>query len=104
MARADRWSQEIGWNRGRRMRDEGAGHPPRRCPSKVSDVTEAFIESDGVRLWTVSQGVGDPVVHCNGGPGLADYLEPVAAMIDDFCRVIRFDQRGSGRSVKLGGR
>jgi proline iminopeptidase len=61
-------------------------------------VTEAVVESDGVRLWTVSQGVGYPVMLCNGGAGCCDYLGPVAVMIDDLCRVIRFEQRGCGRS------
>ena len=67
----------------------------------VSSVTETFVESDGVRLWTVSQGVGDPVMLCNGGAGCCDYLEPVAAMIDDLCKVIRFEQRGCGRSQPI---
>ena len=35
---------------------------------------------------------------CHGGPGLYDYLEPVADMIDDFATVHRYDQRGCGRS------
>ena len=34
----------------------------------------------------------------NGGPGCDDYLGPVAGMIDDLCRVIRFEPRGCGRS------
>ena len=34
----------------------------------------------------------------NGGPGCDDYLGPVAAMVDDLCRVIRFEPRGCGRS------
>ena len=34
----------------------------------------------------------------NGGPGCDDYLNPVAEMIDDLCRVIRFEPRGCGRS------
>jgi proline iminopeptidase len=63
----------------------------------VSGVTEAFVDNDGVRLWTVSQGVGHPVMPCNGGAGCCDYLEPVAAMIDDLAKVIRFEQRGCGK-------
>ncbi len=35
---------------------------------------------------------------CNGGPGLCDYLEPVAKMLDDRFRVIRWEMRGCGRS------
>ena len=33
----------------------------------------------------------------NGGPGCDDYLGLVAEMIDDMCRVIRFEPRGCGR-------
>ncbi|CAO5184827.1 proline iminopeptidase [Frankia sp. AiPs1] len=38
------------------------------------------------------------VVCCHGGPGLWDYLGPLAELLDDACTVIRFDQRGCGRS------
>jgi proline iminopeptidase len=39
-----------------------------------------------------------PLILCNGGPGCDDYLSPIADMIDDLCQVIRFEQRGCGRS------
>lgn len=35
---------------------------------------------------------------CNGGPGCCDYLQPVAEMLDDMAHVIRFEERGCGRS------
>lgn len=35
---------------------------------------------------------------CSGGAGCCDYLEPVAKMLDDGAKVIRFEQRGCGRS------
>lgn len=38
---------------------------------------------------------------CNGGPGCCDYLEPVAQMLDDVASVIRFEQRGCGRSESV---
>lgn len=38
---------------------------------------------------------------CNGGPGYCDYLEPVAAMINDLARVHRWEQRGCGRSAAI---
>nr|WP_275402391.1 alpha/beta hydrolase [Streptomyces sp. SID13031] len=38
----------------------------------------------------------------HGGPGLWDYLEPVAAMLDDLTIVHRFDQRGCGGSDPSG--
>ncbi|MDT0318621.1 alpha/beta fold hydrolase [Streptomyces millisiae] len=56
---------------------------------------------DGVRLWTATTGsVGPswPVVLLHGGPGLWDYLGPVARLLDDGTVVHRFDQRGCGRS------
>ena len=60
--------------------------------------TEAFLDIGGLRLWTVAQGSGVPVVLCSGGPGCCDYLSPLAGMLDDLCQVVRFDHRGCGRS------
>ncbi|GAA0958257.1 prolyl aminopeptidase [Kribbella koreensis] len=57
--------------------------------------------SDGTRLRTWTTGTttaSPPVVLLHGGPGLWDYLEPVAAMLDDLTVVHRFDQRGCGGS------
>ena len=38
---------------------------------------------------------------CNGGPGCCDYLQPVADMLDDLATVIRFEERGCGRSESV---
>lgn len=38
------------------------------------------------------------MILCNGGPGCADYLGPVAGSIEDVARVIRFEPSGCGRS------
>jgi pimeloyl-ACP methyl ester carboxylesterase len=38
-------------------------------------------------------------VCLHGGPGLWDYLAPLAALLDDTFTVVRFDQRGCGRST-----
>jgi proline iminopeptidase len=54
---------------------------------------------DGAELWTEVTGTGPPVVCLHGGPGLWDYLAPLAALIDDTFTVVRFDQRGCGRST-----
>lgn len=59
---------------------------------------EAFVESRGGKLWTVARGQGMPILLCNGGPGCCDYLEPVAQMLEDRARVIRWEQSGCGRS------
>ena len=53
-------------------------------------------------MWTATQGCGPPVVLCHGGPGIYDYLGPVAAMIEDVATVHRYDQRGCGRSEDVG--
>ncbi|MBO3745428.1 alpha/beta hydrolase [Streptosporangiaceae bacterium NEAU-GS5] len=56
---------------------------------------------DGVRLWTQATGAPGsppPVVLLHGGPGMWDYLRPVARLLDDRTIVHRFDQRGCGKS------
>ncbi len=63
---------------------------------------EEILQINGVRLWTAIQGTGQPMVLCHGGPGGYDYLAPVADMTSDLCRVIRYDQRESGRSQLVG--
>lgn len=61
-------------------------------------MAEAFVQNGGVSLWTEEQGRGVPVLLCNGGPGCCDYLAPVAAMLENAAHVIRFEERGCGRS------
>lgn len=55
--------------------------------------------ADGTRLQTYTSGTSSttPVVLLHGGPGLWDYLSPVADLIDDRT-VHRYDQRGCGGS------
>ena len=66
--------------------------------------TEAYIEYDGGILWSCESGRSDarPVMLCSGGPGCCDYLKPVADMLNHDYRVIRFEQRGCGRSTADG--
>ena len=61
-------------------------------------VTEQLIAINGAELWVAEQGVGIPLVLCNGGFGCCDYLGPVAAMVEDLARVVRWEPRGCGRS------
>jgi len=56
------------------------------------------VPATNASLWTIRQGKGPPVVLCHGGPGLWDYLELMADMIDDLVTVYRYDQRACGRS------
>lgn len=68
---------------------------------------ETVITDDGVRLWASrtreGRGDGEPLVLCHGGPGLWDMFEDVAAQLDDVADVVRWDQRGCGRSERCDG-
>jgi len=67
----------------------------------------AVAADDGVRLWAVRSGRGTPgttpLVLCHGGPGLWDMSEDVAGMFNDRTTVVRWDQRGGGRSEPCAG-
>jgi proline iminopeptidase len=67
----------------------------------------AVTADDGVRLWASRSGRGapgtTPLVLCHGGPGLWDMSEDVAGMFDDRATVVRWDQRGCGRSEPCAG-
>lgn len=56
--------------------------------------------SDGAALWTQSAvTVGTRgMVFIHGGPGMWDYLAPVAELVADKVSTHRYDQRGCGRS------
>jgi proline iminopeptidase len=53
---------------------------------------------DGAQLQVTVSGEGEPLVLAHGGPGLWDYLSPLARLLDADLRVVRYDQRGCGRS------
>ena len=59
---------------------------------------ERFIDINGTKIWTISEGQGLPLIICNGGPGCDDYLQPISAMLENQCQVIRWEPRGCGRS------
>ncbi|MET7832233.1 alpha/beta fold hydrolase [Micromonospora sediminicola] len=65
-------------------------------------MTAEVRTDDGCRLWADQAGTGSPLVLCHGGPGVWDYLGQVARLVDDHARVIRWDQRGCGRSERRG--
>lgn len=69
--------------------------------AKGDTMREELIAAPGGRIWTAAQGAGPPLLLCPGGPGCADYLGPVAGLIDDLATVIRYDPRGCGRSSPL---
>ena len=65
---------------------------------------ERFVKIGNIKIWTeINESKNSKyVILCNGGPGCCDYLLPVSQMIDDKYNVIRFEQRGCGRSDKNG--
>jgi pimeloyl-ACP methyl ester carboxylesterase len=66
-------------------------------------VAATMIEMDDgaqLRTWTGGSLIPQrlPLVMVHGGPGVPDYLAPVAGIVDDLCVVHRYDQRGTGGS------
>ena len=70
----------------------------RMLPKATERPDERYVTSGVAQLWSAVSGTGVPLLMFNGGPGCDDYLGPVAEMIDDLCRIIRFEPRGCGRS------
>lgn len=62
---------------------------------------EAVVDVNGASLWTATRGSGRPVLLVHGGPGICDYLAPVADMLDGIATVHRYEQRGCGRSPEV---
>jgi proline iminopeptidase len=70
---------------------------------ELRDVEARVAVDDGVVLWTATGGSGSiPVVLCHGGAGLWDYLQPVAESLSSVAHVHRWEQRGCGRSDRVG--
>lgn len=67
------------------------------------DYRETYVPYEGGQLWSCESGLNEhkTILLCNGGPGCSDYLSPVADMLEHY-RVIRFEQRGCGRSTADG--
>jgi pimeloyl-ACP methyl ester carboxylesterase len=62
-----------------------------------------MIEMDDgaqLRTWIAGSMIPQrfPVAMAHGGPGVPDYLAPVAGIIGDLCPIYRYDQRGTGGS------
>ncbi|WP_327401112.1 alpha/beta hydrolase [Streptomyces sp. NBC_01288] len=74
-------------------------------PTRRQDT--AVTADDGARLWASRSGRGTPgttpLVLCHGGPGLWDMFDDMAGMLNDRATVVRWDQRGCGRSEPCAG-
>jgi proline iminopeptidase len=60
------------------------------------------LADDGCRLWATEVGAGGPLIVCHGGPGLWDMFGSLADSLAGEVRMIRWDQRGCGRSDRRG--
>lgn len=86
-----------------------AGQRPAFCSNHsivlqfvAQKTSERRVSVQSADLWTCESGAGVPMLLCSGGPGCCDYLEPVSALIDDRAHVVRWEQRGCGRSTADG--
>src|SRR5512136_2706976 len=60
----------------------------------------SFVETADARLAVYEEGTtGDTILLLHGGPGVPDYLADVSGILATEHHVVRFDQRGTGRSV-----
>jgi proline iminopeptidase len=65
-------------------------------------MSESVSADDGCLLWAQRSGAGPPLVLCHGGPGLWDMFEPLTPVLAGMATVVRWDQRGCGRSQRHG--
>src|SRR5436853_1292323 len=68
----------------------------------VYPMHDGFVDANGVLIYYVTLGKGDPLVIVHGGPGAShDYFLPWLLPLARHNRVVFIDERGSGRSEKL---
>lgn len=61
---------------------------------------KTIIRREHSEIWTKRTGKGKTsVILISGGPGVANYMEPVASMLEESFDVIQFDPGGCGRSL-----
>lgn len=63
---------------------------------------EGFVDANGVMIYYLTLGRGEPLIIMHGGPGAShDYFLPYLLPLARHNRLIFLDERGSGRSQKL---
>ncbi len=68
----------------------------------VYPIRDGFVDANGVMIYYLSTGRGQPLIILHGGPGAShDYFLPYLLPLIRHYRVIFIDERGSGRSQKL---
>lgn len=72
------------------------------APAGVYPQEEGFVDANGLMLYYLSLGRGEPLLILHGGPGAShDYFLPYLLPLARQHRLIFIDERGSGRSQKL---
>ena len=68
----------------------------------VYQLQDGFVDANGVMIYYVTLGRGEPLLIVHGGPGAShDYFLPYLVPLARHHRLIFIDERGSGRSEKL---
>jgi proline iminopeptidase len=63
---------------------------------------EGYVDANGLMLYYLAVGRGEPLLMLHGGPGAShDYFLPYLLPLARHHRLILIDERGSGRSQKL---
>lgn len=66
-------------------------------------MNEGFVDANGVLIYYKTLGRGEPLMVLHGGPGAShDYFLPYLLPLARRNRIIFIDERGSGRSQRLG--
>ncbi len=81
----------------------GKSAPPGNASnSDVYALQEGFVDANGIMIYYMAVGRGEPLVIIHGGPGAShDYFLPYLLPLARHNKVIFIDERGSGRSQKL---
>jgi len=77
-------------------------HPAPLPSSHVFPIQEGFVDANGVMIYYMIVGRGEPLLVVHGGPGAShDYFLPYLLPLARHNRVVFIDERGSGRSQQL---
>lgn len=80
----------------------GVTAAPNPKGTSVLELREAYVDVGGVLIYTVTFGLGEPLVILHGGPGAShDYFLPYLLPLARHNRLVFIDERGSGKSEKL---
>src|SRR5512140_3315989 len=68
----------------------------------VYPMQEGFVDANGVMIYYMILGQGEPLMIVHGGPGAShDYFLPYLLPLTRHNQLVFIDERGSGRSQKI---